>query len=181
MNQESKESSGANQGNNCRGGFGRKARLGIGAAVLVGAGVLAGALGTVAVTASAYGGWGGGHHGRHGGAENAVERAEHVAARLSRKVDATAEQKDELTEIMRAMAVDIEPIANKHRADRKAMVAALLGTEVDREALQQLRDEQLELARDASNRLVSGLADAAEVLTAEQRTELRERLEWFHR
>ena len=49
------------------------------------------------------------------------------------------------------------------------------------EAIDAIRQAELELAEEASSRLVAAFADVAEVLTPEQRAELIELAERFHR
>jgi hypothetical protein len=47
---------------------------------------------------------------------------------------------------------------------------------IDRNALEQLRSEQMRLAESISRRMLAQMADAAEVLTPAQRTKLAERM-----
>jgi Spy/CpxP family protein refolding chaperone len=70
---------------------------------------------------------------------------------------------------------------DQHRTNRDEMANVLVQTEIDRSALEQLRSSELALAEQASNRLVNAIADAAEVLTPEQRIQLAELRQQFHR
>jgi Spy/CpxP family protein refolding chaperone len=64
------------------------------------------------------------------------------------------------------------PVREQHLAQRQALLEALKQPTIDRQALEQLRQAKLQLAETASSRLAEALADIAEVLTPEQRTEL---------
>ena len=55
---------------------------------------------------------------------------------------------------------------------REAFLAALTQPSVDRGSLEDLRRAELQLAEGASQRIVTALADIADVLTPEQRAEL---------
>ena len=66
----------------------------------------------------------------------------------------------------------LAPLAERHRANREAWVAALAGPSVDRASLERLRQEELALAEAASQQLVTALADVSEALTPEQRAKL---------
>ena len=52
---------------------------------------------------------------------------------------------------------------------------------VDRGALERIREAELKLAESASDRMVNAIADAADVLTPEQRGKLAEMAERFRR
>ena len=136
------------------------------------------------VAASSAGGWFGhpgrwGHGFGHGGPGfgHHGHDPEHIRRGLRwvlGDVDATDEQVDAITEIAVAATEDFHSLREQHRSHREAVVAALGGDEVDREALEQLRAEGLALAETASARFVTAVADAADVLTPEQRRELIE-------
>ena len=68
------------------------------------------------------------------------------------------------------------------REGREALIEALTRETVDREALEALRQNKLATADRASQRLLTALADAADVLTPVQRQELAAELEshWRH-
>ena len=133
-------------------------------------------IGGVATTAAAmhhmhgWGGHGGGHRGMDG--KHAQEHVQRMVGFLAWKVDATAEQKQKLTAIAEKMAKEIEPVHQKIFAAHKRAHELLLQPTTDRAALETLRAEQIVLADDVSKKLVQALADAADVLTPDQRTKL---------
>ena len=115
------------------------------------------------------------HH-RHGGGGDNPERAERMVGRMLSKVDATEEQKKKVGEIVKAAMGDMKSIRERHRAGRTATAELLSKPTVDRNALESLRADQIKLADEASKRMTQALADAAEVLTPEQRVKLAERM-----
>jgi len=118
-------------------------------------------------------GWGG-HHGMEEHMD-ASERTEHIrwmVGMLSGKVDATAAQKQRLTEIAAAATREFEPLHQKFFDAHKRLHALLLAPVVDHVAIEALRVEQIASADEASKKLVQFLADAADVLTPEQRARL---------
>jgi Spy/CpxP family protein refolding chaperone len=113
-------------------------------------------------------------HDRHN-PERAQEHAQRMASHLARAVDATEEQKLKLTAIAQTIAKEIGPVHEKMQAAHKKAHALLLQPTTDRTALEALRVEQIALADDVSKKLTQALADAADVLTPEQRTKLAQR------
>jgi Spy/CpxP family protein refolding chaperone len=95
-------------------------------------------------------------------------------------VDATPEQSQRVQSIAQAAVDDLLPLREQHKANRDAIRAALAGATVDREALEQARKAELKLADEASARLGRAVADAAEVLSPEQRAQLAEAAARFH-
>ena len=100
------------------------------------------------------------------------------------EVDATDDQRTQVRAIATAAIADMGDFREFKREGRQALVEALTQETVDREALETLRQNKLETADRASQRLLTALADAAEVLTPAQRAELVEEWEsrdWHHR
>jgi len=153
-------------------GFGFAALM---AATLVGA--VGGGFATTAIghgMGPGHGGWG--HHGTRGPIDpaNAQEHAARMVDHLSWAIDATAEQKQKLTAIATAMTKDLLPVHEKMGIARARAVELLRQPQTDRAALEALRAEQIATADEASKRLAQGLADAADVLTPQQRAKLAE-------
>lgn len=161
------------QTNTSRRGFGYVALV-----VAAFIGLIGGGLASAAVGHGGMGGglrhFGGMHRGHHGPMDpaHAKERAGHMAGHLAWAVDATAEQKKQLTAIATQIATDLIPAHEKMRAARGRIVALLRAPKTDRAALEALRAEHLALADDVSKRIAQGLADAADVLTPQQREKL---------
>jgi len=120
-------------------------------------------------------GWGGpgGHHGPHGPRGFGGPGFDHMMDRI----DATPEQKEQLRTIMRNTRNEIEPLIDKMRDSRGAVVDILGAETIDRAAAEKLRSERLADIDAASQKVTNALLDAAAVLTPEQRKELREKFE----
>jgi Spy/CpxP family protein refolding chaperone len=159
------------QTNSPRRRFGFAALLAAALIGLVGGGLATTAIGAGIVT----GGFRhmGGHHMRGPiDPAHAKERAEHIVGHLAWAIDATPEQKQKLTVIATAMVNDLLPAHQKMHAAAGRFAQLLRQPKTDRAALEALRAEHLALADDVSKRLAAGLADAADVLTPEQRAKL---------
>ena len=154
-------------------------------------GVLAGLAALVAVTprafARGFAGHGFGGHGRHAfGAQlmkdpaAAKQRAGMAVEWVLRGVDATEEQKQQARRITDRLVDQLGPVVEKHRGFRESMARELAKPEIDREALERLRREEIALADQASKLAVSSIADLGEVLTVEQRAELISFAHRFH-
>ena len=122
----------------------------------------------------ARGGW------HHRDPEAVKQHVGMAADWLLYKVDATDDQKSKVQAILDRTLDDLEGL-HPDRADLHAQVKGLLTAEtIDRDAIERLRSEHLERFDLASKRISTALADVAEVLTPEQRTELAELAESFH-
>ena len=103
------------------------------------------------------------------------EHLERMLKHLYVEIDATAEQQKKLAPIVKQAARDLLPLRDRFHEGRRRGIEILSAAAVDRSALEGLRSEQLQLAESASRRLTQALADASEVLSAEQRKTLAER------
>jgi protein CpxP len=104
------------------------------------------------------------------------ERVERMVKRFASKVDATPEQQQKLAAIAKGAAKDITPVRDKLRDARKLAMELARAPAIDRAALEKLRADQLQLADTVSRRMTQALADAAEVLTPEQRQKITGRM-----
>jgi periplasmic protein CpxP/Spy len=150
------------------------------------AGIASGALVMLGgAVAYARGGSGWLHHGR--GPMSTEFIADHVELGVKyalSEVDATAEQKAQVTSILQAAATDVHALADQHFAARRQLHEILSAATIDRERLEAVRAGELRLADEASKRILQGVADAAEVLTPDQRAALADHIEqhrhWRH-
>ncbi len=107
------------------------------------------------------------------------EHIERMVQRLADGVDATPEQKQRLTVIAQDLACDMAPQREQQRALRQRGVELLAAPVIDRAAIEAVRAEQQALMDAGSRRFTLAMADAAEVLTPEQRVKMAERMRAF--
>jgi Spy/CpxP family protein refolding chaperone len=144
-----------------------------GAAVAVAVGVSA--------TVAAMGGW------QHGsmmdGTHSAAEVNAHVDHMLKHfyvEIDATDAQKAQIGPLVKQAVSDLLPLhAQAHTAHQHALDALTQAT-LDRGALEAARVEHLQLADQASKRLVQLMGDVGDVLTPTQRKALSDHLQHLH-
>ena len=113
-------------------------------------------------------------HGRWGGNYDVNERIERMVKHLAVEVDATPEQQQKLSAIAKGAANDLAPLRGQAMETRKQAMELLSAPNIDRAAIEKLRVSKLQRADAASKRITQAFADAAEVLTPEQRKKLAE-------
>lgn len=161
----------------------RGGRKMLGLAALVGGVLLVGG-----VTAKAFshgffhhGGFRGGHHMSFmsGGPIDPArmdERIERGIKHFAVEADATPDQVQKLTAIAKAAARDLLPMREKMQAARKQAVELMTGASIDRAQIEKLRTDKLADMDAVSKRMTQAMADAAEILTPEQRKKLADRM-----
>ena len=102
--------------------------------------------------------------------------ADRMIRHVSIEIDATTEQQDKLRTIVRGAVKDLLPIRDKVVAARATARDLFTQQTIDRTAIEKLRADQIAIHDAASKRLVQAVADAAEVLTPEQRRKLADML-----
>lgn len=121
-----------------------------------------------------------GHHGPrgpHGDPARFERRMEQRIARMVTQVGGTAEQRDRIVAIMKTAAADRAKLREQGRGLRGQGLALLKAPTIDRAALEQQRSQRLALFDAVSRRMTTAIADAAEVLTPEQRVKFAEMAE----
>lgn len=108
------------------------------------------------------------------------KKIDRIAGWIVEDLDGTPEQEAKLAAIAKAAAKDLAPLHDELVAGRHEVVAILTAEKVDRAALEAHRVRHVQLMEDASERIVAAVADAADVLTPEQRAKAAARLETFH-
>ena len=138
----------------------------------------------ITVAAKWHGGWHGG--GRHGGwrhsemsAEEMDKHVERMVKHLAIEIDATDAQEERLIVLAKALVADVRPVRKDMHDAGMEIGRILTAPTIDREALETLRSQRMAQVDSISKNLTTALADAAEVLTAEQRRIVAERIEQF--
>ena len=142
------------------------------------AGAVAGAAGPV-LAARAFG------HGFKGAGlqdpEALKERAEFAASYVLERVDGTEEQQAEVNRIVSETIDDIVPLAEEHRANRQALHDEFSRADINPDAIEQIRQAEMQLADQVSREVTEAFTSFAQTLTVEQRAELMEMAQRFHR
>jgi Spy/CpxP family protein refolding chaperone len=116
----------------------------------------------------------GGHGGLHGGP--GAMFGGRMMERMLDGVDATADQRSRIRDIMKSAMTDMRQQHEASRALRDQAVALFTQPTVDARAAEALRQQMLQQHDQASRRTMQAMLDASAVLTPEQRTKLAERM-----
>ena len=145
--------------------------------------VVAGAtlVGGVAALANGTGmcGW---HHGMSGthSAADVNAHVDHMLKHLYVEIDATDAQQAQITPLVKQAVNDLLPLHTQLQAAHTQAIAGLTASPVDRSALEASRVAHLQLADQASKRLVQLMADVSDVLTPAQRSAFAAHLKQMH-
>jgi Spy/CpxP family protein refolding chaperone len=120
------------------------------------------------------------HHQRATDAETMSERLAFASDWFMQRLDATAEQRQQVQTLVQEIVQDLAPLREQHQAHRQAFLEALQQPNIDRNTLETLRRAELQLAETASSRFIKALADIADILTPVQRAELLALAQRFH-
>jgi len=104
------------------------------------------------------------------------DRADRMVRHLAVEIDATTEQQERLRAVVKSAVRDLVPMREKAQAARQRGRELLTQSTIDRAAIEAFRVEQMALADAASKRVTQALADAATILTPDQRRKLGDRL-----
>ncbi len=105
------------------------------------------------------------------------DRIDRMTKHIAIELDATQDQQAKLASIAKAAIADLRPLQEKAQAARAQAVTLLTASSIDRTAIERLRTEQVGLAETASKRFAQALADAADVLSPEQRRKVADWME----
>lgn len=127
------------------------------------------------------GGW---HRARYGRFANMTDaeiekKIDRVVKHVAIEIEATPDQQEKLTKIFVAVAKDVKPMRSQMRDSARQIHDLLLADKVDREALEKIRSARLADAERMSKTVVNAIAEAAEILSPEQRKVLDERIQQF--
>jgi Spy/CpxP family protein refolding chaperone len=100
------------------------------------------------------------------------DRIDRMTKHMAIELDATQDQQVKLANIAKAAVADLRPLREKAQAARAQAVTLLTAPTIDRSAIERLRAEQVGLAETASKRIAQALAEAADVLSPEQRRKI---------
>lgn len=111
---------------------------------------------------------------------NVDEQVERMVAHLSIEIDATADQQQKINAIATDAAHKLLALRGEfgQRGETaNELIDLLSGPSIDRNAVEELRAEKLDLADQASKVVTQALVDVADILTVEQREEIGDKLE----
>lgn len=104
---------------------------------------------------------------------------EHRLNRLLDSVDATAEQKQKITDIFKKARESAQADRREPGQMREQMIMLLKEPTIDRNAVEALATSRAERMQEVSKIMSNALVDAAEVLTPDQRVKLADKVKDF--
>jgi Spy/CpxP family protein refolding chaperone len=111
--------------------------------------------------------------------EQVEKRVTRFVKHVAIEIEATDEQTTKITALLTAAAKNMRPVRGEFRDAGKEMQKLLTSETVDRAAMEKVRAERVAKVDSLSKELMTAMADAAEVLTVEQRKVLAERVKQF--
>ena len=139
---------------------------------------------TVGVGAVAAMGMGGMHHGMMMDASatpaQISDHVDHVLKHLYVEIDATPAQQAQIGPLVHQAVTELLPLRPQLQADHAQFVQALSQNPIDPNALEAARAAHLQLADQASKRIVQLLADVGNTLTPTQRQALLTHMQKMH-
>jgi Spy/CpxP family protein refolding chaperone len=121
---------------------------------------------------------GGAHHGPTD-AQHIEMHLDHMAKMLT-KIGASEAQKSQMDGILRGAFADLKATSDSHHAAFGQFHELLFAPSIDRARIETLRAGQVKLLDDMSRNFASAFADAAEVLSPEQRAALAKEVRAHH-
>jgi protein CpxP len=109
--------------------------------------------------------------------ERVSQRIDRRVDRVLDRVDASQEQRDKVSGILKGAFNDVTALGINPMEARDKFLGLLRADTIDPAAFEALRAEQVSTVDAASKRVVQALTEAAQVLTPEQRRELADRWE----
>lgn len=116
-------------------------------------------------------------HGAHGDMSAHID---HALKHLYVDIDATPAQQAKIGPLVHQALQDLKPLHEQLHAAHQQAMQLMTAPTIDRAALEQSRQHGMQLADQASKRLVQLLADVGDVLTPVQRQKLAEHLAKLH-
>ena len=105
------------------------------------------------------------------------EHVERMVKHFAVETDASPAQQEKLSGIVKSAFTDLAPLRDQLRTARVDAIKLMKADTVDRAAIERLRADQLLVAETTSKRLTQAIADAADVLTRQQRQKVAGKLE----
>jgi len=122
------------------------------------------------------------HHGMLMSANPAEFSAhvDHVLKHLYVEIDATDAQKAQIDPLVKQAVSDLMPLHAQAQSAHTQFIQALTQSTIDRNSLEAAREAHLQLADQASRRIVQLIADVGTILTPAQRQALANHLQQLH-
>ncbi len=124
------------------------------------------------------------HHGMMmSGTHSPAEMSEHVDHMLKHlyvEIDATDAQKSQIDPLVKQAVSDLMPLHAQAQTAHNQFLQAFTQTAIDRNSLEAAREAHIQLAEQASKRIVQLVADVGGVLTPVQRQALAKHLQELH-